>query len=257
MEKWNIAGCWHLKGKFLSWRRNRYPSIYHCCFAPNILFCNHAYCNQPSSCHGIMVISNSQLKFCYIGCPLSQGEPESVQNKSPETHANLVFPPSRLLRKDPPTQRPPLSFPLPPPHPAFAPHAPPGPLAHYGLPRPAIRVQTQQPQASAFPPSFFGGHPLAQRTLHSPVLDGLDGGESLMGTVPDELKNVVRGMPPQHQPHQQPMRLNSFGEESLDSLLGDSLGTYAICAVFKFPIGTPPLQPRIGFSPWKLGIKHY
>lgn len=50
----------------------------------------------------------------------------------------------------------------------------------------------------------------------------------MMGTVPDDLKNVVRGMPPQHQPHQQPMRLNSFGEESLDSLLGDSLGMYVL-----------------------------
>lgn len=59
-----------------------------------------------------------------------------------------------------------------------------------------------------------------------------------MGNVPDELKNVVRGVPPQHQPHQQPMRLNSFGEESLDSLLGDSLGMYALCAVFRFTVFT-------------------
>ncbi|TSK77148.1 putative helicase with zinc finger domain [Bagarius yarrelli] len=171
------------------------------------------------------------------------GEPEPVQNKSPEAHAGLMFPPSRLLRKDPPAQRPPLSFPLPPPHPAFAPT---GPLAHYGLPRPPLRVQTQQPQPAAFPPSFFGGHPLAQRTLHSPVLDGLDGGESLMGTVPDELKNVVRGIPPQHQPHQQPMRLNSFGEESLDSLLGDSLDGQSCSGMDTLP-PQPQQQPmRIG-----------
>lgn len=171
-----------------------------------------------------------------------QGEPEPVQNKSPEAHVGLMFPPSRLLRKDPPAQRPPLSFPLPPPHPAFAPHAPPGPLAHYGLPRPPLRVQTQQPQPSAFPPSFFGGHPLAQRTLHSPVLDGLDGGESLMATMPDELKTVVRGMPPEHQHHQQPMRLNSFGEESLDSLLGDSLDGQSCSGMETLPPQPQPMR---------------
>lgn len=197
----------------------------------------HAFCNKHLQSENSMN-TDQLIKSCYIDCPLSQGEPEPGQNKSPETHAGLVFPSSRLLRKDPPAQRPPLGFPLPPPHPAFAPHAPPGSLAHYGLPRPPLRVQTQQPQPSAFPPSFFSGHPLAQRTLHSPGLDGLDGGESLMGTVPDELKNVVRGMPPQHQPHQQPMRLNSFGEESLDSLLGESLGTYALCAAFRVTVGT-------------------
>ncbi|MCJ8739264.1 hypothetical protein PDJAM_G00045310 [Pangasius djambal] len=178
-----------------------------------------------------------------------QGEPEPVQNKSPETHAGLVFPSSRLLRKDPPAQRPPLSFPLPPPHPAFAPHAPPGPLAHYGLPRPPLRVQTQQPQPSAFPPSFFSGHPLAQRTLHSPGLDGLDGGDSLMGTVPDELKNVVRGLPPQHQPHQQPMRLNSFGEESLDSLLGDSLDGQS-CSGMETLAPQPQQQQPVRLGQW-------
>ncbi|XP_058266742.1 probable helicase with zinc finger domain isoform X2 [Hemibagrus wyckioides] len=188
-------------------------------------------------------------QFCYIRYLLSQGEPEPVQNKSPETHAGLVFPPSRLLRKDPPTQRPPLGFPLPPPHPAFAPHAPPGPLAHYGLPRPPLRVQTQQPPPSAFPPSFFGGHPLAQRTLHSPGLDGLDGGESMMGTVPDDLKNVVRGMPPQHQPHQQPMRLNSFGEESLDSLLGDSLDGQS-CSGMETLAPQPQQQQSVRIGQW-------
>lgn len=47
-----------------------------------------------------------------------------------------------------------------------------------------------------------------------------------MGAVPggmaEDMKGVVRGLPPQM--HQQPLRLNSFGEESLDSLLGDTLG---------------------------------
>ncbi|XP_062874530.1 probable helicase with zinc finger domain isoform X2 [Trichomycterus rosablanca] len=160
-----------------------------------------------------------------------QVEPEPVHNKSPEAHASLLYSSTRLLRKDPPTQRP-LGFPLPPPHPAFVPHGPPGHLPHYGLPRP-LRVQPQPP---AYPPSFFSGHTLGQRPLHSPGLEGLDSGESMVGNaVPDELKNVVRGLPSQHQshqqqhqqqhqqPHQQPMRLNSFGEESLDSLLGDSL----------------------------------
>lgn len=42
------------------------------------------------------------------------------------------------------------------------------------------------------------------------------------GGVAEDLKGVVRGLPPQM--HQQPLRLNSFGEESLDSLLGDTLG---------------------------------
>ncbi|KAM9456834.1 putative helicase with zinc finger domain isoform 2-T2 [Clarias gariepinus] len=179
-----------------------------------------------------------------------QGESEPVQNKSPETHGSLVFPSSRLLRKDPPAQRPPLGFPLPPPHPAFAPHAPPGPLAHYGLPRPPLRVQTQQPQPSGFPPSFFSGHPLAQRALHSPGLDGLDGGESLMGTVSDEMKNVVRGMPPQHQPHQQPMRLNSFGEESLDSLLGDSLDGQSCPGMETLAPQPQQQQPPVRLGQW-------
>uniref|UniRef100_A0AAR2L521 Probable helicase with zinc finger domain n=1 Tax=Pygocentrus nattereri TaxID=42514 RepID=A0AAR2L521_PYGNA len=142
---------------------------------------------------------------CYYGCPLSQGEPEPVQNKSPETH--LGFPASRLLRKEAPAQRS-LNFHLAPPHPAFPPHPPGAPFPQqYGLPRPPLRMQAQHPgpmhpQPSAFPPSFFGGHPLGQRSL------------------------VVRGLPPQPQPqpHQQPTRLNSFGEESLDSLLGDALG---------------------------------
>uniref|UniRef100_A0AAR2K7A3 Probable helicase with zinc finger domain n=1 Tax=Pygocentrus nattereri TaxID=42514 RepID=A0AAR2K7A3_PYGNA len=166
---------------------------------------------------------------CYYGCPLSQGEPEPVQNKSPETH--LGFPASRLLRKEAPAQRS-LNFHLAPPHPAFPPHPPGAPFPQqYGLPRPPLRMQAQHPgpmhpQPSAFPPSFFGGHPLGQRSLQSPGLEGLEGGEGLVGAVPEELKSVVRGLPPQPQPqpHQQPTRLNSFGEESLDSLLGDALG---------------------------------
>lgn len=66
---------------------------------------------------------------------------------------------------------------------------------------------------------------MAHRGLQSPVLEG---GEGSMGTgpggVPEDLKGVVRGLPLQM--HQQPLRLNSFGEESLDSLLGDTLGMY-------------------------------
>ncbi|KAI4903994.1 hypothetical protein NFI96_024214, partial [Prochilodus magdalenae] len=162
-----------------------------------------------------------------------QGEPEPVQNKSPETHASLGFPASRLLRKEPPAQRS-LNFHLAPPHPGFPPHPAGTPFAQqYGLPRPPLRMQAQHPgnmhpqhaQPSAFPPSFFSGHPLGQRSLQSPGLEGLEGGEGLVGPVPEELKSVVRGLPPQPQPqpHQQPMRLNSFGEESLDSLLGDAL----------------------------------
>uniref|UniRef100_A0A4W4E9T9 Probable helicase with zinc finger domain n=1 Tax=Electrophorus electricus TaxID=8005 RepID=A0A4W4E9T9_ELEEL len=150
-----------------------------------------------------------------------QGDPEPVQNKSPETHAGLGFPTGRLLRKEPPAQRS-LGFHLAPPHPGFAPPPTAGPFAQqYGLPRPALRVQPQQP-AAAFPASFFGGHPLGQRGLQSPGLEGLEGSEGLAGGVPEELKGAVRGL--QHQPQQhQPMRLNSFGEESLDSLLGETL----------------------------------
>ncbi|XP_076852956.1 putative helicase with zinc finger domain [Brachyhypopomus gauderio] len=145
-----------------------------------------------------------------------QGDPE---NKSPETHAGLAFPAGRLLRKEPPAQRS-LGFHLAPPHPSFAPPPAAGPFAQqYGLPRPALRVQPQQPPA-AFPPSFFAGHPMGQRGLQSPVLEGLEGGGGLEGGVPEELKGAVRGLPPQQH---QPMRLNSFGEESLDSLLGEPL----------------------------------
>lgn len=64
------------------------------------------------------------------------------------------------------------------------------------------------------------------RGLQSPVLEGMEGGDGSMGAVPggvaEDMKGVVRGLPPQM--HQQPLRLNSFGEESLDSLLGETLG---------------------------------
>lgn len=74
---------------------------------------------------------------------------------------------------------------------------------------------------------------MAHRGLQSPVMEGLKG-EGSMGAVPggvsEDLKGVVRGLPPQT--HQQPLRLNSFGEESLDSLLGDTLGRYThVCCV--------------------------
>uniref|UniRef100_A0A4W4ECY5 Probable helicase with zinc finger domain n=1 Tax=Electrophorus electricus TaxID=8005 RepID=A0A4W4ECY5_ELEEL len=112
------------------------------------------------------------------GYPPPQGDPEPVQNKSPETHAGLGFPTGRLLRKEPPAQRS-LGFHLAPPHPGFAPPPTAGPFAQqYGLPRPALRVQPQQP-AAAFPASFFGGHPLGQRGLQSPGLEGLEGSEGL------------------------------------------------------------------------------
>lgn len=55
-----------------------------------------------------------------------------------------------------------------------------------------------------------------------------------MGAVPggvaEDMKGVVRGLPPQM--HQQPLRLNSFGEESLDSLLGDTLGMCLLKTAF-------------------------
>uniref|UniRef100_A0A3B1IM46 Probable helicase with zinc finger domain n=1 Tax=Astyanax mexicanus TaxID=7994 RepID=A0A3B1IM46_ASTMX len=181
---------------------------------------------------------SSQLELV---CLFPQGEAESVQNKSPESHPGMGFPASRLLRKELPAQRS-LNFHLAPPHPGFAPHPAGGPFPQqYGLPRPPLRMQAQHPgpmhpQPAAFPPSFFSGHPMGQRSLQSPGLEGMDGGEGLVGGVPEELKSVVRGLPPQPQPHQppppqphqQPMRLNSFGEESLDSLLGDTLGMSAV-----------------------------
>uniref|UniRef100_A0A8C1N6P1 Probable helicase with zinc finger domain n=1 Tax=Cyprinus carpio TaxID=7962 RepID=A0A8C1N6P1_CYPCA len=155
-----------------------------------------------------------------------QGDPESVQNKSPEPQSNMGFPGSRFIRKDPQAQRA-LNFHLGPPHPGFPPHHGNSQFPQqYGLSRPPLRMQAPiHPQASSFPPSFFSGPPMAHRGLQSPVLEG---GEGSMGTgpggVPEDLKGVVRGLPLQM--HQQPLRLNSFGEESLDSLLGDTLGMY-------------------------------
>uniref|UniRef100_A0A673JQ55 Probable helicase with zinc finger domain n=1 Tax=Sinocyclocheilus rhinocerous TaxID=307959 RepID=A0A673JQ55_9TELE len=152
-----------------------------------------------------------------------QGDPESVQNKSPEPQSNMGFPGSRLIRKDPQAQRA-LNFHLGPPHPGFPPHHGNSQFPQqYGLSRPPLRMQAPiHPQASSFPPSFFSGPPMAHRGLQSPVLEG---GEGSMGAGPggvaEDLKGVVRGLPPQM--HQQPLRLNSFGEESLDSLLGDTL----------------------------------
>uniref|UniRef100_A0A8C2IG00 Probable helicase with zinc finger domain n=1 Tax=Cyprinus carpio TaxID=7962 RepID=A0A8C2IG00_CYPCA len=152
-----------------------------------------------------------------------QGDPESVQNKSPEPQSNMGFPGSRFIRKDPQAQRA-LNFHLGPPHPGFPPHHGNSQFPQqYGLSRPPLRMQAPiHPQASSFPPSFFSGPPMAHRGLQSPVLEG---GEGSMGTgpggVPEDLKGVVRGLPLQM--HQQPLRLNSFGEESLDSLLGDTL----------------------------------
>uniref|UniRef100_A0A8C2PRS0 Probable helicase with zinc finger domain n=1 Tax=Cyprinus carpio TaxID=7962 RepID=A0A8C2PRS0_CYPCA len=148
-----------------------------------------------------------------------QGDPESVQNKSPEPQSNMGFPGSRFIRKDPQAQRA-LNFHLGPPHPGFPPHHGNSQFPQqYGLSRPPLRMQAPiHPQASSFPPSFFSGPPMAHRGLQSPVLEG---GEGSMGTgpggVPEDLKGVVRGLPLQM--HQQPLRLNSFGEESLDSLL--------------------------------------
>lgn len=136
----------------------------------------------------------------------------------------MGFPGSRLIRKDPQAQRA-LNFHLGPPHPGFPPHHGNSPFPQqYGLSRPPLRMQAPiHPQASSFPPSFFSGPPMVHRGLQSPVLEG---GEGSMGAGPggvaEDLKGVVRGLPPQM--HQQPLRLNSFGEESLDSLLGDTLG---------------------------------
>lgn len=75
---------------------------------------------------------------------------------------------------------------------------------------------------------------MTHRGLQSPVLEGMEGGEGSMGAVPggvaEDMKGVVRGLPPQM--HQQPLRLNSFGEESLDSLLGDTMGMCILKAAF-------------------------
>lgn len=155
----------------------------------------------------------------------------------------MGFPASRLMRKDPQAQRA-LNFHMGPPHPGFPPHHGNGPFPQqYGLARPPLRMQTpMHPQAASFPPSFFSGPQMAHRGLQSPVLEGLEGGDVSMGPVSggvsEDLKGVVRGLPPQA--HQQPLRLNSFGEESLDSLLGDTLGKH-ICCVFFFyrSIGIP------------------
>uniref|UniRef100_A0A4W4EC74 Probable helicase with zinc finger domain n=1 Tax=Electrophorus electricus TaxID=8005 RepID=A0A4W4EC74_ELEEL len=135
------------------------------------------------------------------GYPPPQGDPEPVQNKSPETHAGLGFPTGRLLRKEPPAQRS-LGFHLAPPHPGFAPPPTAGPFAQqYGLPRPALRVQPQQP-AAAFPASFFGGHPLGQRGLQSPGLEGLEGSEGLS----------CSGLDPLTTQQQQAARLGQWAE---------------------------------------------
>ncbi|NP_998431.1 probable helicase with zinc finger domain [Danio rerio] len=147
-----------------------------------------------------------------------QGDLESVQNKSPEPQSNMGFPANRLIRKDP--QRA-LNFHMAPPHPAFPSHHGTSQFPQqYGLSRPPLRMQTpMHPQASSFPPSFYSGPPMGPRGLQSPVLEG---GEDPMGAgMSEDLKGVVRGLPAQM--HQQPLRLNSFGEESLDSLLGDTL----------------------------------
>uniref|UniRef100_A0A8C0YRR2 Probable helicase with zinc finger domain n=1 Tax=Cyprinus carpio carpio TaxID=630221 RepID=A0A8C0YRR2_CYPCA len=146
-----------------------------------------------------------------------------VQNKSPEPQANMGFPGSRLIRKDPQAQRA-LNFHLGPPHPGFPPHHGNNPFPQqYGLSRPPLRMQAPiHPQASSFPPSFFSGPPMAHRGLQSP-----EGGEGSMGVGPggvaEDLKGVVRGLPPQM--HQQPLRLNSFGEENGQASSGlDALG---------------------------------
>uniref|UniRef100_A0A671KBS5 Probable helicase with zinc finger domain n=1 Tax=Sinocyclocheilus anshuiensis TaxID=1608454 RepID=A0A671KBS5_9TELE len=173
-----------------------------------------------------------------------QGDPESVQNKSPEPHANMGFPGSRLIRKDPQAQRA-LNFHLGPPHPGFPPHHGNSPFPQqYGLSRPPLRIQAPiHPQASSFPPSFFSGPPMAHRGLQSPVLEGGDGSMGAgPGGVAEDLKGVVRGLPPQM--HQQPLHLNSFGEESLDSLLGDTLDGQASSGLDA--LGQQHQQTRVG-----------
>uniref|UniRef100_A0A671KDJ6 Probable helicase with zinc finger domain n=1 Tax=Sinocyclocheilus anshuiensis TaxID=1608454 RepID=A0A671KDJ6_9TELE len=170
--------------------------------------------------------------------------PESVQNKSPEPHANMGFPGSRLIRKDPQAQRA-LNFHLGPPHPGFPPHHGNSPFPQqYGLSRPPLRIQAPiHPQASSFPPSFFSGPPMAHRGLQSPVLEGGDGSMGAgPGGVAEDLKGVVRGLPPQM--HQQPLHLNSFGEESLDSLLGDTLDGQASSGLDA--LGQQHQQTRVG-----------
>uniref|UniRef100_A0A9J8AM03 Probable helicase with zinc finger domain n=2 Tax=Cyprinus carpio TaxID=7962 RepID=A0A9J8AM03_CYPCA len=176
---------------------------------------------QEPSGNGIIRSTMSHVRNHCTSSSL-QGDQELVQNKSPEPQANMGFPGSRLIRKDPQAQRA-LNFHLGPPHPGFPPHHGNNPFPQqYGLSRPPLRMQAPiHPQASSFPPSFFSGPPMAHRGLQSP-----EGGEGSMGVGPggvaEDLKGVVRGLPPQM--HQQPLRLNSFGEESLDSLLGDTLG---------------------------------
>uniref|UniRef100_A0A8C2HBF1 Probable helicase with zinc finger domain n=1 Tax=Cyprinus carpio TaxID=7962 RepID=A0A8C2HBF1_CYPCA len=136
------------------------------------------------------------------------GDQELVQNKSPEPQANMGFPGSRLIRKDPQAQRA-LNFHLGPPHPGFPPHHGNSQFPQqYGLSRPPLRMQAPiHPQASSFPPSFFSGPPMAHRGLQSP-----EGGEGSMGVGPggvaEDLKGVVRGLPPQM--HQQPLLNRPF-----------------------------------------------
>uniref|UniRef100_A0A8C2DRK4 Probable helicase with zinc finger domain n=1 Tax=Cyprinus carpio TaxID=7962 RepID=A0A8C2DRK4_CYPCA len=162
-------------------------------------------------------------QICAISNAKVMGDQELVQNKSPEPQANMGFPGSRLIRKDPQAQRA-LNFHLGPPHPGFPPHHGNSQFPQqYGLSRPPLRMQAPiHPQASSFPPSFFSGPPMAHRGLQSP-----EGGEGSMGVGPggvaEDLKGVVRGLPPQM--HQQPLRLNSFGEENGQASSGlDALG---------------------------------
>ncbi|KAI1896747.1 hypothetical protein AGOR_G00098000 [Albula goreensis] len=191
-----------------------------------------------------------------------QGEPDTGQNRSPESQDALGFPSSRLHRKDNPNQRP-LNFHLAPPNPPMPLHPNSRQFPHqYPLQtRPPFRVQPQQqnslppqhlgqihqlppqtqqqqqPQHSAqlspaFPvgnPSFFHA-PLHSRGLQSPSLEAMSaetpGGPGMM---PEEVSSSLRPLPQQlgHQPHPQPLpqpnRINSFAEEHPEAVLGEGL----------------------------------
>ncbi|KAJ8264102.1 hypothetical protein GJAV_G00145180 [Gymnothorax javanicus] len=189
-----------------------------------------------------------------------QGEPDSGQNRSPDSQDSLGFPSTRLHRKDNPGQRP-LNFHLAPPNPAMPPHPNSRQFPHqYPVPRPPFRVQPQQQQgplppqhlgqmqqmpsqsqqqpsqhsaqlSPAFPvgnPSFFHA-PIHARALPSPSLEAMSGETPGAGVMMEDASGSLRPLPQQlgHQPHPQPLpqtnRVNSFAEERPEAVLGEGL----------------------------------
>ncbi|XP_061778836.2 probable helicase with zinc finger domain isoform X2 [Nerophis lumbriciformis] len=169
-----------------------------------------------------------------------QGDFDSAQSRTPESQTDGIagFPNALLHRKDPPAAQRALNYHLAPPNPAFPAH----PVSGRALPpqcpvsrlpyrvnqpqHPGMVQQNQQLspafQGGGHNASFFSGQIAPHRAVQSPTLDGAEsGGVEEMGNSIRTPMGHVGGHHPNLSQHNN--RVNSFGEDGQDGIMGDGL----------------------------------